>query len=189
MSEALTDVLTVVCDALDVLAIPHAVTGAIVSSVYGEPVSSLDVEICLRMSPASARKLAHALPPRFYRDEEAMAAASSSGSMANLIDVSTGLKVDLSVLPAEPYYDSVMDRRRKVPYGPGGRSFWTVSPEDIILMKLLWRRDSRSQKQWENALSVVRAQKARLEWKYLHVWAKRLDLSNDLESLRDAGGV
>ncbi|MCH7793471.1 MAG: hypothetical protein IID31_14475 [Planctomycetes bacterium] len=56
-------------------------------------------------------------------------------------------------------------------------------------MKLLWRKDSRSQKQWENALSVVRVRGARLDWKYLFEQARELDLVEDLTALRDEGCV
>jgi hypothetical protein len=58
-----------------------------------------------------------------------------------------------------------------------------MSAEDIILMKLFWRSDSRSEKQWQNALSVVRTMGVRLDWKYLRHWADRLRLAEDLASL------
>lgn len=189
MDDAFVDLLNAVCQPLEDQRIQYAITGSIVSSVYGEPLTSLDVDICLRMSPVEARQLARTLPARFYRDEDAMVDAATRSTMANLLDLNSHLKIDLSVLAREPYYDSVLSRRRLVSYGLGGQQFWSVSPEDIVLMKLLWRKDSKSQKQWNNALSVVRVRGANLDWKYLNEWAPRLQLKQDLESLRIEAGV
>jgi hypothetical protein len=64
-----------------------------------------------------------------------------------------------------------------------------VTAEDIILMKLLWRRESRSEKQWSNALSVARVKRAKLDWKYLLEQARSLGIEDDLVKLRDAAGI
>ena len=183
------DLLSSICGALDCQGLVYALTGSVVSSTYGEPFNSQDVDICLRMSPQQAKKLADALPPRFYRSEEAIREAAQSRSMANLIDTQTGFKVDLSVLPDEPYYQGVLLRRASVPYGLNGPPFWMVSPEDIILMKLAWRKDSRSEKQWENALSVMRSKGQKLNWPYLRQWAEVLSVVEDLEALRREAGL
>ena len=186
---AFTDLLRVVCEQLDALNVRYAITGSVASSLYSEPHQTNDIDICVVMSEQQARRLAAALPPRFYRSVEAMVDAAQRRSMANILDSDTGLKVDLCILPDEPYYQSVFARAVKNEYPPGGASFWTVSPEDVVLMKLLWRKDSRSQKQWSNALSVVRCRGARLDWAYLQEWADTLDLGADLQNLASEGGV
>lgn len=187
--DAFLDVMMAVVDSLDRSALHYAITGSMASSIHGEPQMSNDVDICLRMTPAQAERLANALPSRFYRSREAMVEAAKGGPMTNLIDMKTNLKVDLSVLASEPFYDQVLQRRQLLEYLPGGPSFWFVSAEDVILMKLVWRKDSRSQKQWENALSVVRCRGAQLDWSYLRKWAEKLDLLSDFEALASEGGV
>lgn len=183
------DVLTVVCGCLDTVGIRYAVTGSLVSSIFGEPVTTQDVDICLRMTVDEAKKLDGVLPQRFYRSVEAMADSVMRHSMSNLIDTDTGLKIDLSVLAPEPFYNSVLARRRQIAFGPDVPSFWTVTAEDIILMKLVWRRDTQSQKQWDNSVSVARSRNATLDWRYLQDWSARLGLEKDIESLRVEAGV
>ncbi len=183
------ELLDVVCAELDRQNLMYAITGSVVSSLYGEPCTSQDVDICLNMTEGQAADLANALPNRFYRSESAMREAARRRTITNIVDTDTGLKVDLSVLPANPYFDSVLARRGKVEHAPDGPSFWTVSPEDIILMKLLWRKDTRSRKQWANALSVARMRGARLDWSYLNRWAMDLGVADDLRDLRDAAGI
>lgn len=189
VDSAFQAVLEVVCAELDAHGLCYAITGSVVSSIYGEPITSLDVDVCLRMTPAQAHALSSSLPSRFYRSEEALVGSAQGAGMANLVDMDTGIKVDLSVLPNKAYFDSVLARRQRVAYGAGGPTFWTVTAEDIVLMKLLWRRDSGSQKQWDNALSVVRAQGGRLDWQYLRKWAGTLGLATDLTALGEAAGI
>lgn len=178
------DLLSVTCGALDDARIIYAITGSVASSIHGEPFDSKDIDICLNMSEDQAKHLAERLPQRFYRSPEAMIEAAINKTMTNLLDSDTGFKVDLCVLPNDPFCHAVLKRRARLPYGYGGPEFWVVSPEDIVLMKLVWRKDSRSEKQWQNALSVVRTQFHQLDWKYLHTWADRLDVLTDLETLR-----
>jgi hypothetical protein len=64
-----------------------------------------------------------------------------------------------------------------------------VTPEDIILMKLLWRRESRSEKQWRDALGVAKVQGTRMDWNYLWDQAEHLQIKHDLTQLRDEAGI
>jgi hypothetical protein len=187
--EPIYDAMHSACEVLERLGITHAVTGSLASSVYGIPVSSLDVDVCLRMTTGQVAELFRRIPTRFYCNEQALLEAVQNHSMVNLIDTATQFKVDLSVVPAEPFYHSVLARRRKVSFGIEGPIEWTVSPEDIILMKLLWRKDTRSQKQWENALSVAKVWGARLDWKYLRIWGETLFLIADLERFMAEAGI
>ena len=188
-NDPLIGVLQATVSALEQAGIPYAVTGSVASAIHGEPFVSQDVDIVIRMSVEQARQVAQALPQRFYRSPERLEEVARSGGIANLIDVDSSLKVNLSVLPAGEYYDLVLARRAREMYGREGPAFYTVSAEDIILMKLLWRKDTRSSKQWENALSVVRVQGASMDWKYLFEQARSLGLEDDLTRLRDEGGI
>ncbi len=183
------EVITIVSKALRDAGIEYAITGSVASGMYGEPVSTQDVDIVVRMNEAQARTFTLALPQRFYRNEESVANAARIGGMVNVIDMDTTFKVDLSVVPMTAFHRSVFERRQRVELQPGGEALDVVSPEDIILMKLLWRKDSRSVKQWENALSVARVRGARMDWKYLFVQAKTLGIEDDLEKLRDEAGI
>lgn len=189
IDEPFLDVIAAVVDALDRAGVAYGITGSIASGVYGEPVVSQDVDIAVRMSLQQARVLSEQLPSRFYRSAERILGVAREGGMANLIDTETALKVDLCALPRTPFYDAVMSRRVPQSFGSEGQSYYTVTAEDIILMKLYWRLESQSEKQWRNALSVARVQRNRLDWKYLFDQARSLDLEDDLVKLRDEAGI
>jgi len=183
------DVIQCIVEHLDKHKVSYAITGSVASGMHGEPVQSQDVDIAIRMLPSQARALASSLPERFYRSAEHLEEVSKTGGMANLIDSKTGLKIDLSVLENTPYYNEVMARRVLMPFDPLGPSYYVVTAEDIILMKLLWRRESKSEKQWSNALSVARIKRTMLDWKYLWEQARSLGIEGDLVKLRDEAGI
>lgn len=186
---SILEVIAAVVKVLEAADIEYAITGSVASGLHGEPVSTQDVDIIVRMTPQQAQQVAGTLPRRFYCNEETLVEAARNGGFTNVIDMDTTFKVDLSVVSATPFHREVFQRRQAMEFEPGGPSFSVVSPEDIILMKLVWRKETRSTKQWENALSVVRVKGARMDWAYLFRQAKSLDIVDDLTRLRDEAGV
>lgn len=174
---------------LDRLRIPYAITGSVAGAVHGEPVTSQDVDVLVQATSAQAAALADAMPDHFYRDREMLRTEAGRFGMANLVDTRTGFKIDLSFVPASGYLHEAVNRAAGIRLGSTGPEFRFTSAEDVVLMKLLWRKDSQSRKQWENALGVVRVRGARLDWSYLFLQAARLGVTDDLIDLRNAGGV
>jgi len=189
LTDPLLDVLSAVVNVLSHAGVEYAVTGSVASSLHGEPVFSQDIDLVVRMTPEQARRVARELPQRFYRNQDAVIEAAQVAGFVNLIDSESGLKVDLSVLPAGDFNDRVLERRLSLKFDPNVPAFDVVTAEDVILMKLLWRRDTRSAKQWENALSVARVKGARMDWEYLFGQAKKVGVEEDLERLRDEAGI
>jgi hypothetical protein len=99
----LIELLLTVTDELESHGVVYALTGSIASSLYGQPLPSLDADLALRMTPAQARDVSRSLSSRFYVSEEALVDAAARGTMANVIDGSSGFKIDLSVLPHTPF--------------------------------------------------------------------------------------
>lgn len=183
------EVIRLVTSALNQAGIEYAITGSIASSLHGEPVTTQDVDIVLRMTASQAKALAGSLPQRFYRNPDSLIEIAQKGGMANLIDMETTFKVDLSVVTLDPFHKSVFQRKQTISLEVGEPGFDFVSPEDILLMKLNWRKDSQSAKQWADALGVARIRGARMDWKYLFEQARLLSLEQDLIKLRDEAGI
>lgn len=189
MDDALVGALTAVVEALEAVGAKYAVTGSIASSVHGEPFASLDVDLIVIASAGEAAKVAASLGPRFYAPADMLSAAAERNEFANVVDNASGLKVDLSFVAGTGYLAEALARRVRSRIGSSGPEFWFTTPEDVILMKLLWRRETRSAKQWENALSVARVRGTRMDWKYLFAKAEELGVEGDLTKLRDEAGI
>jgi hypothetical protein len=117
-----------------------------------------------------------------------MEAARNYG-FTNVVDNRTGLKADFSFVAPSGFLAEALGRRVRESIGAAQGRFWFVTPEDVILMKLMWRKDTRSTKQWDNALSVARVKGARMDWNYLRAQARELGIDDDLTQLRDAAGI
>jgi len=189
MEDALIETLTVVADALDAIGVPYAVTGSVASSVHGLTTSTYDADLIVLAGPKHAAALSEKLQPRFYAPEDMLLEAVRNHSFVNVVDNRTSYKVDFSFIGDDPFLVEVLRRRVKRSFGKHHKEFWFVTPEDIILMKLLWRKDTQSTKQWDNALTVARYQGARMDWKYLFEQARSLGIEQDLIKLRDEAGI
>lgn len=104
-----------------------------------------------------------------------------------MIDYATGWKVDFIIPPFEPFHLEEFDRRRIVDVG--GFQVTVVSPEDVIVAKLLWAKAGESERQLEDAATVVRFQGSTLDLRYIDKWVRLLDLEEQWASVRTRAAV
>jgi hypothetical protein len=64
-----------------------------------------------------------------------------------------------------------------------GVDVWVASPEDVVLSKLEWAKDSGSQQQMQDVLGVLQVQYERLDREYLRRWAEELGVADKLGEL------
>ena len=63
-----------------------------------------------------------------------------------------------------------------------GTKVWVATAEDTVLAKLEWSKQSGSSRQIEDARGIFEMQGAALDMKYLHEWARELDVQEQLAS-------
>ena len=90
--------------------------------------------------------------------------------MFNLIDFEKGVRLDFMAHKDSNYNWVAFGRRQKVDFP--GVSCMISSPEDVVISKLMWYNLSKSEKQKEDILFLLR--KAELDWPYLEGWANKL---------------
>jgi hypothetical protein len=101
--------------------------------------------------------------------------------MFNLIHNQSVIKVDFVVLKAEPYRQEEFARRRAVTVS--GFQTWIVSREDLILSKLYWARDSRSEMQLRDVRNLLAPE---CELDYLRSRAQQLGIADLLNEVLQA---
>jgi len=177
------ELLKNVLRALEDAQIDYLVTGSLASSLQGEPRSTHDIDVVVDIQVADIKKLARSFPPPdFYLDESAMRTAIEHQNMFNLIDISSGGKVDFWILTNEPFDRSRFGRRYTEHFM--GIDFTVSSPEDTILAKLRWAKLSGgSEKQFTDALRVYEVQFNALDLAYLKRWVRQLALESLWERL------
>ncbi|MGB3206721.1 MAG: hypothetical protein WBB28_17180 [Crinalium sp.] len=190
----ITDPLTLarkIADILEPLNIPYAVGGSVASSLLGETRATQDLDLVIDISASQAEQLINAMLSEFYISESAVAEALEQKTSFNVIYLPSMEKADIFVLPLDSFSRSKMNRRQIHVCGGDSEDFiYIYSAEDIILQKLRWYKQTRSesQKQWRDVLGVLKVQGERLDFNYLHQWAESLMLVELLaQALKQAG--
>jgi len=117
-----------------------------------------------------------------YADEDMIREALAHKSEFNFIHPDSGMKVDFFILANNPY-NKLKIKRSVLQDVQGVAEAYFVSPEDLILGKLLWSKESESWKQREDIKTVLKRQKGKLDFKYLNAWAEKhgtIDIFNKL---------
>jgi len=165
-----TELLKKVSKVLEELEIPYVVTGGVAVTVWGRPRFTVDIDIAIEISLSKSKDLLQALSKidsKIYISEIAVNQAVEKNGEFNLIHPD-GIKVDFWVLENDIYARSRMKRR--VIKRVWGQNISFISPEDLILSKLIWHKKSGSTRQLEDIESIIAIQK-KLDWKYIKRWA------------------
>ena len=166
---------------LEAAEIPYMLAGLLGSSFHGRPRATNDVDLVIAPTESQFRRFLSSLGSTYYVSEEAAVGALHQGSAFNVIDMNTQWKADLRVRHARPF--SLMEFRRRQRATVLGLDVWVVSPEDAILSKLEWAKESDSQQQMEDVLGVIQAQRGNLDEQYLLKWGEDLGVRDRLVKL------
>jgi len=170
--------LSDVCARLHVAGIEYMLTGSLAMSFYARPRMTRDIDLVIALEAAEAERLTAALGADYHADAEALAAAIGSARPWNVIHLPSVVKIDLIPRKDTPYRRAEFERRRRVELARV--PLWIVSVEDLILSKLEWSRESRSEQQRNDVGLLLQAPMDRA---YLDDWAARLGLDKLLKEI------
>jgi len=161
---------------LEALQIPYMLVGSVASSLRGIARSTIDADVILDLQRDQLQELVSRLESQFYISAEAASEAIRRRSMFNVIQFSSGFKVDLYVLGTAEFERHEFSRRQSME--AEGHSIWVATPEDLILSKLQWYEMGQriSERQWRDVAGLVEIHGEQLDHAYLDKWAKKLNL-------------
>jgi hypothetical protein len=113
----------------------------------------------------------HGRPPDFYVDRDAVRAAIANRGAFNLIHQAYVIKVDCIVRKASEDRRTEFARQRRGSIE--GHRLALVAPEDLIISKLDWMRETRSEVQLADVRNLLRSVPD-LDRQYLAHWTERL---------------
>ena len=181
MNEEL-EVLKIVTKRLDENNISYMVTGSVAMNFYAMPRMTRDIDIVLEISEKDAPRLMEMFCEDFYINQEMIINAVRSQGMFNIIHNDYVIKIDFIVRKDNPYRKTEFQRRRKVKVDSVW--IWLVTVEDLILSKLWWAKQSRSERQFEDIKNIL-SQVKDIDKKYLEKWVRNLGIYTLYEELSD----
>ena len=174
-------ILKLVTAGLDAAGIRYMITGSIAAGHYAQPRMTRDIDLVVDLEAADAERVVALFVDQFECDLDAIRAAIARRSLFNLIHTDAIVKVDFVVRKSTSFRLEEFGRRRRVDID--GQPMWMVSAEDLVLSKLLWAKDSRSELQLRDVRHIVAGQPG-LDWAYVERWADALDVRELLREVR-----
>ena len=167
-----------VCTRLDGAGIAYMLTGSLAMSFYARPRMTRDIDLVIALEDADSLRLIEALGADYHADVGAIASAIKGARPWNIIHLPSVVKIDLIPRKDTPYRRAEFERRRRVDLA--GVPLWIVSVEDLILSKLEWSRQSRSEQQCRDVKLLLASP---LDRAYLEQWGTRLSLTSWLSEI------
>ena len=153
--------------------IAYMLSSSVALSIYSLPRFTRDFEFVVQLQPKDVRPLMESFKEGYYCDEEAVKEAIKNKGMFNIIDHKSGYKADLIILKDEPYRLAEFERRNPVAFL--NSQIYLVSPEDLIISKLIWIQQSHSSLQMEDIKSLLELKD--LDTAYIRKWITALKIS------------
>jgi hypothetical protein len=174
MSEEL-EVLKEVARRLDGTGIAYMITGSTAANFYAVPRMTRDIDIVVELSERDIGKFILAFEKDHYLEPETVRKAVKNKGMFNLIHDQYIIKVDFVVRKDTPYRRREFSRKKKI--SVDGENLYIVAPEDLILSKLVWAKDSKSEIQLRDVQNLLQSVKG-LDRRYLARWGKQLGVDS-----------
>ncbi len=174
MNEEL-EVLKTVTQALHNAGIAYMITGSVAMNYYAFPRMTRDIDIVIELQDDDTATLVNLFEDDFYVFQDSIEEALRNRGMFNIIHNEYVLKVDFILKKPTPY--RLMEFQRKRQILVEDIPMWIVSPEDLILSKLWWSRDSHSEVQIGDIKNLF-ASVEDLDIAYIDRWVAEMGLQD-----------
>ncbi len=161
--------------------INYMMTGSMAMAVYATPRMTRDIDVVIESRPEHVDTIVRLFETHCYVSRDAVRQAIETQGMFNVIHNEWIIKADFIVCKDSPYRLVEFGRRREIDVQ--GTPVAVVAPEDLILSKLDWARESGSELQRRDVQNIIAAV-GDLDWDYLEQWAGQLQLGEMLEQAR-----
>ncbi len=167
------DILRDVSARLDGAGLAFMLTGSMAMNYYAQPRMTRDIDVVVALQPSDADGVVRLFSPDYYVSREAVDSSIAHQSLFNLIHHDSVIKVDCIVRQQTTYRLAEFDRRQRIAIQDFAT--WIVSKEDLILSKLFWAKDSRSEVQLRDVRNLVSTGCNRA---YIEQWTGGLGVAN-----------
>lgn len=144
-------------------------TGGLAVSFWGLPRTTHDIDIVIEVKKEAQEKIINTFRKDFYISEEAVSQAIAERFTFNIVHYNAGLKIDFWLMKKGSFSSLEFKRKRKKKIF--GKEIYIISPEDLILEKLLWFKESQSTRHLEDIEGIIKISK--IELNYIKNWAER----------------
>jgi hypothetical protein len=172
--EEQNDVLRDCAEKLERLGIAYMLTDSMALAHYAMPRTTADIDIMIEISMDDVDKFIGEFEPDYYIPHDRIRDAISRNRMFNILNQKTIIKVDCVVRKNEEFQKEEFSRRKRINYA-GYFDVWIIGKEDLILSKLNWAKNTKSEMQMRDVASILRNG---YDENYVQTWAEKLGVKD-----------
>ena len=125
------DTLNDMVGRLNDLGVEYMVTGSVAMSNYVTARSTMDIDVIIEIEQSDLQRFERRFADDYYVDLESIRRAKQHHSMFNVLNYTTGVKVDFITRKPNAFEAAKFHRRRRSKIDE--TEFWVISKEDLIL--------------------------------------------------------
>lgn len=168
------DTLRRICAHLEKAGIPYMVAGSVASGYHGEIRMTRHIDIVIAPDRTTLTTFVRALPEaEYYADLDSALDALVRASMFNVIDMTTGWKIDLVIKKRRAFSEAEFERR--IAGEVFGVPVSLATAEDTVIAKLEWAAQGGSEQQLRD-VAVILDVRPGLDRAYIERWISSLGL-------------
>lgn len=171
------DILLKIASLLKKYKIPYLLTGSFAVSYYGFPRATHDINFVIEIASVKAVKILDALGglgKGFDFGQKSVIEAVENFSQFDVFHFDTGIKIDFWINKKDEFGKNKFKRKKIISINR--QKIPAVSAEDLILTKLTWCKEIRSDRHLRDCTGIIKTQQKTLDRKYLARWARKLDV-------------
>jgi hypothetical protein len=121
-------------------------SGSVAMSLYTEPRFTRDYDFVIHLKEDDVGEFLNYFKEGYYCNEDSVREAVLQKGMFNIIDHRTNYKADFVILKDDEFRRTEFQRRRKVKFLD--MMIEIVSPEDLLISKLIWIQVCKVKFRW-----------------------------------------
>jgi hypothetical protein len=159
------------------------ITGGSAVGFWGQIRTTMDIDVVMQICSKHVDSFLKSIEKEVYVDKKAAKKAIVESGMFNILMNETYFKIDCIPLNEEDLYEKEkFSRRRKIEFY--GDKIFVISPEDLIISKLLWSRSAgSSERQLKDCEGIYSLNAKNLDLNYIKKWCKILKIDDEFKKV------
>lgn len=171
-----------ICKKIENANIQYMITGGSAVGFWGHIRTTMDIDILIQIKDKQVETFLKSFKEDAYINIEEATKSIYEGRMFNVISHKTFFKIDLIPLKDDEYEMEKFERKVKINFL--NRDIYVISPEDLIISKLIWSKSAGgSERQIKDCASIYKLNYDMLNMTYIRKWIKKLKIEDEFKKL------
>ncbi|MFH1453507.1 MAG: DUF6036 family nucleotidyltransferase [Armatimonadota bacterium] len=172
-----------ICRKLETSDIPYMITGGSAVGFWGYIRTTMDIDIIIQIQSKKVEQFLKGLENEAYINIDEAEKSIRDKKMFNIILNKSCFKIDIIPLNEKDEYEKEKFKN-KVKINFQSKEIFIISPEDLIISKLIWNRLSGgSERQLKDCESIYKLNSENLNLDYITKWVKILKLEETFNKI------